>query len=64
MAKEFRIIPIGKLGEFGHQRACSEFVAPAQNLGAHVAPLGMRFYTGTQFPAAYRDQAFIAEHGS
>jgi glucose/arabinose dehydrogenase len=50
--------------EFGHQRTCSEFVAPAQNLGAHVAPLGMRFYTGTQFPAAYRDQAFIAEHGS
>ena len=50
--------------EFGHQRTCSEFVAPAQNLGPHVAPLGMRFYTGTQFPAAYRDQAFIAEHGS
>ncbi|CAG0967096.1 hypothetical protein BURK1_01022 [Burkholderiales bacterium] len=50
--------------EFGHQRACSEFVPPAQNLGPHVAPLGMRFYTGTQFPAAYREQAFIAEHGS
>ena len=50
--------------EFGHQRACSEFVAPAQNLGPHVAPLGMRFYTGTQFPPAYREQAFIAEHGS
>ena len=50
--------------EFGHQRACSEFVAPAQNLGPHVAPLGMRFYTGAQFPAAYREQAFVAEHGS
>jgi glucose/arabinose dehydrogenase len=24
----------------------------------------MRFYTGTQFPAAYRNQIFIAEHGS
>ena len=24
----------------------------------------MRFYTGTQFPAEYRDQVFIAEHGS
>ena len=24
----------------------------------------MRFYTGTQFPPAYREQAFIAEHGS
>ena len=30
----------------------------------HVASLGMRFYTGTQFPAAYRNQIFIAEHGS
>jgi len=50
--------------EFGRERACSEFVAPAQNLGPHVAPLGMRFYTGTQFPVAYREQAFIAEHGS
>ncbi len=50
--------------EFGSQRACSEFVAPVQNLGPHVAPLGMRFYTGTQFPPEYRDQVFIAEHGS
>ena len=50
--------------EFGARRACSEFVAPVQNLGAHVAPLGMRFYTGTQFPAEYRNQVFIAEHGS
>jgi glucose/arabinose dehydrogenase len=29
-----------------------------------VAALGMRFYTGGQFPAAYRNQVFIAEHGS
>jgi glucose/arabinose dehydrogenase len=40
--------------EFGSQRPCSEFVAPVQNLGPHVAPLGMRFYTGTQFPPEYR----------
>ena len=33
-------------------------------LGAHVAPLGMRFYTGRMFPVQYRDQIFIAEHGS
>jgi len=50
--------------EFGGKHACSEFVAPAQNLGPHVAALGMRFYTGTQFPAEYRNQVFIAEHGS
>jgi glucose/arabinose dehydrogenase len=50
--------------EFGSKRACKEFVAPVQKLGAHVAALGMRFYTGTMFPAAYRNQIFIAEHGS
>ena len=50
--------------EFGARRPCSEFVAPVQNLGPHVAALGMRFYTGTQFPPAYRNQVFIAEHGS
>ncbi len=37
---------------------------PAQDLGPHVASLGMRFYTGTMFPAAYRGNIFIAEHGS
>ncbi len=50
--------------EFGAGRPCSEFRPPAQNLGPHVAALGMRFYTGTQFPAAYRNRIFIAEHGS
>jgi glucose/arabinose dehydrogenase len=41
-----------------------EFAPPARELGAHVAALGMRFYTGTMFPPAYRGQVFIAEHGS
>ncbi|OHC70292.1 MAG: sorbosone dehydrogenase [Rhodocyclales bacterium GWA2_65_20] len=50
--------------EFGAQRQCSEFEPPAQKLGAHVAGLGMRFYTGKMFPAEYRNQIFIAEHGS
>ncbi|HWD36896.1 MAG TPA: sorbosone dehydrogenase family protein [Casimicrobiaceae bacterium] len=50
--------------EFGKKRSCSEFAPPAQRLGAHVAALGMRFYTGSQFPAQYRNQIFIAEHGS
>jgi len=50
--------------EFGRKHACSEFVAPAIDLGPHVAALGMRFYTGTMFPPPYRGQIFIAEHGS
>ena len=50
--------------EFGKKQPCSALRPPAQNLGPHVAALGMRFYTGTQFPAAYRNRIFIAEHGS
>lgn len=50
--------------QFGKGRACSAFTAPVAKLGPHVAPLGMRFYTGTQFPADYRHNVLIAEHGS
>ena len=50
--------------EFGPRRPCSEFVPPTAKLGPHVAALGMRFYNGTQFPEAYRNNIFIAEHGS
>lgn len=50
--------------EFGQEQACDKFVKPAQNLGPHVAPLGLKFYTGDNFPMQYRDQLFIAEHGS
>ena len=50
--------------EFGRSRPCGDFTGTAQELGPHVAAVGMRFYTGTMFPAAYRNQIFIAEHGS
>ena len=50
--------------EFGNGHSCSDYTPPALKLGAHVAALGMRFYTGTRFPAAYRNSLFIAEHGS
>ena len=42
----------------------SNYTPPAQELGPHVASLGMRFYTGNMFPAEYKNQIFIAEHGS
>ncbi len=42
----------------------SKYTPTAQNLGPHVASLGMRFYTGDMFPTEYRNQIFIAEHGS
>jgi glucose/arabinose dehydrogenase len=50
--------------EFGKKRTCEEFTPPAMKLSPHVAALGMRFYTGTMFPEEYRNQIFIAEHGS
>jgi glucose/arabinose dehydrogenase len=50
--------------EFWAQRGDASFVPPEVELPAHVAALGMRFYDGTAFPAAYRGQIFVAEHGS
>jgi len=41
-----------------------DYVKPVQKVGPHVAPLGMAFYTGSQFPAAYKNRIFIAQHGS
>ena len=50
--------------EFGDKFSCDEFTAPARNLGPHVAPLGIEFYTSGQFPESYKKRALIAEHGS
>ena len=49
--------------------SATEAAAPSssrrsQKLGAHVAALGMRFYTGKMFPAEYRNAVLVAEHGS
>ncbi len=50
--------------EFGEKRPCSDFEPPAMNLGPHVAAVGARFYTGEMFPPEFRNQLFVAEHGS
>ena len=50
--------------EFGKGKNCSDYTPPVKLLGAHVAALGMRFYTGSMFPAEYKNAIFIAEHGS
>ncbi|PWK92577.1 PQQ-dependent sugar dehydrogenase [Fulvimonas soli] len=50
--------------EFGKGKRCQDYTPPVLKLGAHVAALGMRFYTGSQFPARYRGAIFVAEHGS
>jgi glucose/arabinose dehydrogenase len=50
--------------EYWKRRTRDDFRTPARELGPHVAALGMIFYTGTLFPEEYRNQIFIAEHGS
>jgi glucose/arabinose dehydrogenase len=50
--------------QFGAQRACSATEPPAKTLGAHVAAIGMTFYTGNMFPASYTNAVIVAEHGS
>jgi glucose/arabinose dehydrogenase len=49
--------------QFGWGKSCDDFAKPAALLGPHAAPLGMRFYTGTMFPAEYQNAIFIARHG-
>lgn len=50
--------------KFGEGHRAADYTEPLQTLGPHVAALGMRFYTGDQFPEQYHNQVFIAEHGS
>jgi glucose/arabinose dehydrogenase len=50
--------------EFGKNKKCADYVAPVWKYKAHIAPLGMRFYTGQSFPAEYKNQLLVAQHGS
>ena len=50
--------------EFGKIKHCEEFISPVWTFKAHLAPLGIRFYQGGQFPGSYRNQLFVAQHGS
>ena len=42
---------------------CSQYTAPTQLLPGHASPLGMQFYTGSMFPAAYKNQLIMTFHG-
>ena len=50
--------------EFGRGRACGEFAAPLLKTGPHVAGNGVEFYTGSMFPAEYKNRIFLAQRGS
>ena len=53
--------------EYGGDRkkeGSSDYIDPAAAYPAHMAPNGLLFYTGNQFPEKYKNGAFIAFHGS
>ena len=50
--------------EFGKDKSCADYTPPAQKMGPHVAALGLKFYQGSMFPAEYRKQLFVVNHGS
>lgn len=56
-------IPDPQLGA-GKEAFCKTTGVPVLAMQAHSAPLGITFYTGSQFPAAYQGGLFIAFHGS
>ena len=49
--------------QFGWGKDCKNYVKPVLLIGAHAAPLGMRFYTGKMFPAKYQNAIFLTRHG-
>lgn len=50
--------------QFGTSDSCNGVEIPAIELNAHMAPLGIAFYTGDQFPKEYKGSLFVALHGS
>ena len=50
--------------EFGEGKSCADYTPPVLKLGPHTAPLGMNFYEGEQFPSEYKNDIFVARHGS
>lgn len=50
--------------ELAGEKSCRQSKPPVWKYKAHVAPLGMRFYTGQMFPEGYYKHLLVAEHGS
>ncbi len=49
---------------FKKDKGNTDFVLPQWEYQAHVAPLGMIFYQGKQFPKEYQNSILVAQHGS
>jgi glucose/arabinose dehydrogenase len=50
--------------DFPKAGACEGVTLPAQTMGPHAAAMGVHFYTGSMFPAEYRNTMFVARKGS
>ncbi|HUM71195.1 MAG TPA: aspartate--tRNA ligase [Chloroflexota bacterium] len=50
--------------DMGSPDSCEGVEPPVAEMQAHMAPLGIAFYTGSAFPAEYQGDLFIAQHGS
>jgi glucose/arabinose dehydrogenase len=56
-------VPDPKFTKPGDNR-CKNVIAPKVQMQAHSAPLGLAFYEGSELPAEYRNNIFVAFHGS
>ncbi len=56
-------VPDSKFTKPGDSR-CQNVIEPKVQMQAHSAPLGLAFYEGTMFPPEYRNNMFVAFHGS
>lgn len=53
-----------KSNEFADQEPPVEVTFPVVEFQAHTANLGIDFYQGSMFPEEYKNDAFVAQHGS
>ncbi len=51
-------------GGDGKKEGAKDIQDPVVAFPAHMAPNGLLFYTGSQFPEKYKNGAFVAFHGS
>jgi len=50
--------------DFKKADACKDVTKPVALMGPHAAAMGVLFYTGSMFPAQYKDTLFVARKGS
>ena len=53
-----------RTSQFKNATPPPDAMQPDLTFGAHIAPLGLHFYRGDQFPKEMHNDAFVAHHGS